>query len=112
MTALLRAMRPWQWAKNAFVFAPLFFAHRWDEPDSLLRTAGATAIFCLLASGVYLVNDVRDREADRLHPKKRHRPIAAGEIAPGVALLIAAVLQLGSLAGAWFGLASPAVTAV
>lgn len=112
MTPHVRALRPWQWGKNLFVFAPLFFAHRWADADSLLRAAAAAAIFCLLASGIYLVNDVRDAEADRLHPKKRFRPIAAGELTPTTALAMAAALQLGALAWAWFGLESPPVAAV
>src|SRR5207248_2152784 len=66
-----------------------------------LRVAGAIGVFCLLASAIYLVNDVCDRERDRLHPQKRFRPIAAGLISPAEAIMGACVLGLVGLAGAW-----------
>lgn len=109
--ALLRALRPEQWAKNVFVLAPVVFARQWDA-DSLTRAGLAFALFCAVSSAVYLMNDVRDREADRVHPTKRRRPIAAGELGVGVALAASAVLALGGVAGAWFALGSRATTAV
>ena len=106
MPPLARALRPWQWAKNLFVLAPLVFAHRLGEADSVKRGALGFAAFCALASAVYLLNDLRDREADRLHPRKRHRPIASGAVGPGTALATAAVLAAGALtAGVWLGVA-------
>jgi 4-hydroxybenzoate polyprenyltransferase len=98
---MLVALRPRQWAKNVFVFAALVFAGRLSDTDSLLRVALAFVIFCLLSSAVYLVNDVRDREADRLHPQKRRRPIAAGEIPPELAVAVATVLAVGALGAAF-----------
>ena len=97
------ALRPRQWVKNVFVFAALVFAERLTDPAAVLRVCGAFGVFCLLSSAVYLINDVRDREADRLHPQKRRRPIAAGEIAPGTASAVSVVLAVFALFAA-FGL--------
>lgn len=89
-------MRPAQWVKNLFVFVPLVFAHRLDRLDLTLHSAAAFAAFCAAASAVYLLNDLRDREADRLHPVKCRRPIAAGQLGAGPA--IAAALGLTAVA--------------
>ncbi|MDP9363336.1 MAG: UbiA family prenyltransferase, partial [Chloroflexota bacterium] len=78
--ALVRALRPLQWTKNGLVFAALAFDQRLFELGPLLRTVVAALVFCAVSSAVYLVNDLRDVERDRLHPKKRRRPIAAGEV--------------------------------
>jgi len=96
LPALLRATRPRQWTKNGLVvLAPLASGH-------LLEHLGAVAlaflVFTLAASGVYLVNDVLDAEADRQHPVKRDRPIAAGLVRPRTAVLAAVVLDGGALA--------------
>jgi len=104
MPPLVRALRPWQWVKNLFVLAPLMFAHELLDPASLARAAGAFAAFCALSSAVYLLNDVRDRDADLLHPRKRHRPIATGAVSGRLALSAATVLGGGALATAlWLG---------
>ena len=92
--SLLLALRPRQWAKNVFVFAALVFSERLADTAALLRVCGAFGVFCVLSSSVYLINDVRDREADRRHPQKRRRPIAAGEIPPGTASAISVVLAV------------------
>jgi len=110
--ALLRALRPGQWAKNVFVLTPALFAGRLGDPDTALRVALAVAVFCCASSAVYLLNDVLDREADRVHPKKRKRPIAAGELSVGVALGVGALLAAGSLVGAGLALADGSVVAV
>jgi 4-hydroxybenzoate polyprenyltransferase len=99
--ALLRALRPRQWAKNVFVFAALVFAGRLSDHRAVGQVLGAFAVFCALSSAVYLLNDVRDVEADRAHPVKKRRAIAAGELAPGTALAVAAVLAAGALSGAF-----------
>lgn len=99
MPPLLRALRPAQWAKNFFVLAPLVFAGLLADPEAVTRGLAAFAVFCCAASAVYLVNDVQDREADRLHPLKRHRPIAAGSLGVGTALAAAVVLALAAAAG-------------
>jgi 4-hydroxybenzoate polyprenyltransferase len=99
--AFLVALRPRQWAKNIFVFAALVFAERLDDPTAVLRVSAAFAIFCVLSSAVYLINDVRDREADREHPHKRQRPIAAGEISPGLASVASTLLAVTALVAAF-----------
>lgn len=91
-SAMLRLARPRQWVKNAFVAAPLFFTPAAISAGSVLRTALAVAIFCLLSSTAYAINDWFDRDADRLHPEKRTRPIAAGEVSGGEAAALVAVL--------------------
>src|SRR5690348_1833301 len=79
---LLRSLRPEQWTKNLVLFAGLLFGLRLFDRTALLRAIAAAGIFCLLSSVVYLVNDVMDREADKLHPLKCRRPIASGALAP------------------------------
>jgi 4-hydroxybenzoate polyprenyltransferase len=93
-------LRPRQWAKNVFVFAALVFAGRLSDPASLWRVAAAFGVFCVLSSAVYLINDIRDRDADRLHPIKRLRPIAAGELSVGTASAISVVLAVSALMAA------------
>jgi 4-hydroxybenzoate polyprenyltransferase len=99
--AIVEALRPRHWVKNVFVLAPLVFAERLTDPHAVLLSAGAFAVFCALASSVYLVNDLSDVGNDRLHPQKRHRPIASGRLPAGVAALVAAVLGAGALAAAF-----------
>ena len=112
IAALLRAMRPHQWTKNLFVFAPFLFSEEWRKEGLLLRVVATFGIFCLLASGVYLLNDVRDREADRLHPLKRLRPIASGELPCGLAAGFGVAFVASGLAWAGFGLENWSVLAV
>jgi 4-hydroxybenzoate polyprenyltransferase len=90
--AAVKLIRPKQWIKNLFVFAPLIFAKelfQWDPLVLTLRTFGA---FCLTASMVYIINDMIDIEADRAHPKKRFRPLAAGTLSKIAAFFILAFL--------------------
>jgi 4-hydroxybenzoate polyprenyltransferase len=95
LVAWVRALRPDQWTKNVLVFAGLVFALRLGDPDAVLRALVAFASFCAVSSAVYLLNDVRDLERDRLHPTKRNRPIAAGSIPAGGALVVAGLLAAG-----------------
>lgn len=88
---MIRLLRPAHWAKNVFVLAPLVFAQRLTDPQSVHNGLMAFAAFCLASSAVYVFNDIRDRAEDRLHPMKRFRPIAAGE----VSVIAATVLGLG-----------------
>jgi 4-hydroxybenzoate polyprenyltransferase len=100
---LIRSLRPGQWTKNLLVFAGLIFGEKLLDPNAAGRAAAAFGIFCLLSSTVYLVNDVRDREADRLHPVKATRPIASGAL--GVSTAVAAAVLLAAVsAGAAFWL--------
>ena len=87
--ALLRSLRPSQWAKNVFVLAPLFLSQRLDEPAAVKSSLLAFVAFCLASSAVYLINDIRDREEDRQHPVKRNRPIASGALPVSVAIVAA-----------------------
>jgi decaprenyl-phosphate phosphoribosyltransferase len=96
--ALIAAMRPRQWAKNVLVFAAPLAAGQLFDVDVLLPSIGAFVAFCLISSATYVINDVRDVEVDRNHPKKRARPIAAGHLSVTVALIAAVVLAVAALA--------------
>lgn len=98
---LLRSVRPDQWTKNLFVFAGLIFGRQLSDPQAVAIASAAFAIFCALSGVVYLVNDVADREQDRLHPIKARRPIASGALPPSIALAAAAVTAIVALGGAW-----------
>jgi 4-hydroxybenzoate polyprenyltransferase len=110
--ALLKAMRPKQWAKNIFVFAALVFDRQLTHPDSVLRTLAGAALFSLLASAVYLFNDIADIESDRAHPSKRNRPIASGALPVNVAFGAAAGILLLALPAAYILSPSFAVIAL
>ncbi len=99
---LLRSLRPEQWTKNLVLFAGLLFGLRLFDTNAILRSLAAFGIFCLLSGVVYLVNDVMDREADKIHPLKCKRPIASGALAPRTAVIAALVIAAGSLTAAWF----------
>jgi len=85
-------MRPKQWAKNVFIFAGVFFDGKLLDPAKLLASVLAFAIFCLVTSAIYLINDLVDIEKDRRHPVKRKRPLASGELAPVVARVAAVAI--------------------
>jgi 4-hydroxybenzoate polyprenyltransferase len=90
--AALVAMRPRQWSKNLLVFAGLVFAAKLGDASRWAEAVAAFVAYCAISSSAYLVNDVRDREDDRLHPVKRARPIARGELSVRAAVVFAAVL--------------------
>jgi len=92
MTPILLALRPKQWTKNLLVFAGVLFAQHASDPALLLRALAGFVAFSLLASAVYVVNDLKDVDVDRLHPRKRHRPIASGALSPAVAWSVVPVL--------------------
>ena len=96
----LRLLRPKQWIKNLFVFAVLIFARDLFQLPLLGLTAAAFVLFCLSSSGVYIINDILDVEHDRIHPVKRHRPIASGRVpvdtAAGLSLALLAAGLIGS----------------
>src|SRR3954471_8846435 len=98
--ALLKAMRPKQWIKNLLVFAGFVFTlnERWRPFTPamwsyLARSGGAFVLFSLISSSVYLLNDVLDVDRDRLHPRKRNRPVGSGALAPGIAVGVAVLLM-------------------
>jgi decaprenyl-phosphate phosphoribosyltransferase len=95
--AMLRTARPKQWVKNVLVFAAPLAAGVLTEPGPLGRTLVAFVALCLTASGTYFLNDALDAEADRQHPTKRNRPIAAGHLSVGSAKVIAVVLILAGI---------------
>ena len=97
----VRLLRPKQWLKNGFVLAPVLFGGKASQLDSVLNAVLATAIFSALASGVYLLNDVYDREEDGRHPKKKNRPVASGRIPPHQAAGMGVSLAVTAIAGAW-----------
>jgi 4-hydroxybenzoate polyprenyltransferase/phosphoserine phosphatase len=109
--AAMRQLRPHQWAKNALVFAPILLAHELGDLARLASTCAAFVAFCAVASAGYVLNDLVDVDADRAHPTKRRRPIAAGELPiPGAFGLLAALL-VGAGAVCALGL-SPAAAAM
>jgi decaprenyl-phosphate phosphoribosyltransferase len=97
--ALLKTIRPHQWVKNLFVAAALVFSRHLTNPEYVLRTGIAVLAFCLLSGAVYAFNDVRDVEADRVHPTKRHRPIASGALSERGALIASILLAVIALGG-------------
>ena len=99
MWGLFISLRPRQWIKNLFVFAGLVFAQRLFTA-SVWPALGAFAIFCALSGAIYLLNDVADRDKDRLHPRKRERPIASGLLPVPLALGSALILVVGGLVAA------------
>jgi 4-hydroxybenzoate polyprenyltransferase len=100
LSAVLASLRPRQWVKNLFVFGGLIFAQQLFFPPAVWTALGAFVIFCGLSGAIYLLNDVADRDKDRLHPDKRLRPIASGRLSVPAALGAALVLIGGGLAAA------------
>jgi 4-hydroxybenzoate polyprenyltransferase len=107
LRAAVVALRPRQWSKNLLVFAGIVFAAKIGDAVRWGEALAVFAAYCALSSAAYIVNDLRDREHDRLHPVKRERPIARGELSAGAAVALAAALGAGALAvTAWLGLPS------
>jgi decaprenyl-phosphate phosphoribosyltransferase len=99
---MLALLRPRQWVKNAFVFAPLIFAGEFLKLESIEKVALAALIFCVASSATYILNDLSDIERDRRHPKKsKSRPLASGLVSVPQALVLLLVLYAVLLA-AWF----------
>jgi len=101
LKALIEELRPKQWTKNLLLFAGLFFSRHVLEADRLTRAALAFIFFCCLSGLVYLVNDLADLEADRLHPVKCRRPLASGALAPWLAKVTALILGIIGLGGSF-----------
>ena len=110
MVALLKALRPKQWTKNLLVFAGVVFAQYVGDPGMLVRALGGFVAFSLLASTVYLINDLKDLESDRQHPRKSRRPLASGALSPAAAwAAIPFLLALVGVLAAWLGTGFTAV---
>ncbi len=102
--ALLEGLRPKQWTKNLLLFAGVLFSQNMNRPDLVLRAAGGFLAFSLLAGCTYLINDLRDVESDRLHPRKRLRPIASGRLPVAVArVAVVPILAIVAALSVWLG---------
>ncbi len=98
---LIKSMRPYQWVKNLLVFAALFFSISYHEWTNVVRVIFAFFIFCLVSSAVYIMNDLKDIKEDKVHPIKKLRPIASGQVSKGIATGLMITLFIISLS---FGL--------
>ena len=101
LVAVLRAMRPHQWVKNFFLYAPLLFSLRLFDIESLWRATFGVGLFCVLSGAIYILNDLMDVEKDRLHPHKKHRPIASGALPEASARRLWPILGGLSLGLGW-----------
>jgi len=90
--AFVKAMRPYQWAKNLLLFAAVFLSHKFNDMSLLLASAIAFVAFSLCGSAVYIINDLIDIEADRIHPRKRFRPFASGDLSAVSGFLLSLIL--------------------
>ena len=97
LNAYILALRPKQWMKNALVFAALVFSNNLTSASAIVEVTVAFACFCFASSAVYLLNDLRDRESDRIHPVKRFRPIAAGQVPVSHASVLSVALAAVAL---------------
>lgn len=100
--AMVKALRPKQWSKNGLLFVAMIFAEEYEDPEALKAVGLGFALFCMLSSAGYLVNDLRDIEKDRIHPEKKHRPIASGQLPPALAWVLVLIFIGGGLAGSWY----------
>lgn len=100
---MIRTVRPHQWVKNSFVLAPVVFAKHLTHPSVIKNAILAFCVFCLLAGCIYTINDLKDVDADRVHPRKRDRPIASGRVPTSWAKVMVVVLAVTALAGAALG---------
>jgi 4-hydroxybenzoate polyprenyltransferase len=101
LSALVAAARPKQWIKNLVLPLPFLFGRALATPSGWLSAAAGFLVFSCIASGIYIVNDVMDRERDRAHPEKRHRPLASGRLAVSTAVSAAVGMEIVGLAAAF-----------
>lgn len=99
---ILQTARPKQWIKNCFIFIALFFSMSFLNPVMVLKTVESFVLFCFLASGIYIFNDIIDVENDKIHPKKKNRPIAAGKLKIKNAYLAFVLMSLLAIFGSYF----------
>lgn len=102
MKDIIHLIRPKDWAKNLFLFVPLFFAGRLFEMETIIKLFWGFLCFSAIASSVYIINDYRDVEFDKLHPEKSKRPLASGKVSKNTAIIFALVLIIAGFTGAWF----------
>lgn len=100
--AYIKLLRPKDWAKNLFLFIPLFFAGEFTNVDKILEILLGFVAFSFIASSIYIMNDYRDIEDDRKHPKKCKRPLASGEVSKPAAVVICIILIVAGAALAWY----------
>jgi len=98
---VLKTTRPHQWVKNVFVLAPMVFSEHLDDPEEILRSVAAFLLFCAFSGCVYILNDLLDVEADKVHPVKKNRPIPSGRLPIGKARMALGLLLVGATAGAF-----------
>ncbi len=101
LNSLIKLARPSQWIKNSLVLAALFFAGVANDSHSLILAIAAVAVFCLLSSSIYALNDLIDCQQDKNHPLKKSRPVASGEISTTTAALFSSLLAAAGLYSAW-----------
>jgi 4-hydroxybenzoate polyprenyltransferase len=110
---LIEALRPKQWTKNLLLFAGLLFSQQFNHPDFVLRAIAGFFAFSLIAGSVYVINDLKDLDRDRAHPKKRRRPLASGRLSPGLArATLVPVLMAGGALSVWLGPGFAGVAAI
>jgi len=100
VSSIVTLVRPKQWVKNGFVFAPIFFSAQLTSIEVLKRIVVASICFCFISSAVYVLNDLCDMEADRQHAKKRNRPLASGAVKPVAAIAVLVALVAAAAAAA------------
>lgn len=98
LVEVVKSLRPQQWIKNFFIFAPLLFSQNIFEPQLFLKTVIAFLVFCLLSGALYILNDLKDLEEDKKHPLKSKRPLAAGRLKKSQAVFFFVVLSAAALA--------------
>src|SRR5262245_9491661 len=98
LRAAIKTGRPQEWIKNLFVFAGLLFSGKFDQSHAVVEAVLTFVSFCLISSAGYYLNDLLDVELDRKHPKKRYRPLAAGELSEAAARTIAPLLAVSAIA--------------
>ncbi|MFH0788500.1 MAG: decaprenyl-phosphate phosphoribosyltransferase [Pseudomonadota bacterium] len=101
LKGLFLSLRPKQWIKNGALFAPVLFSQNLFNESLFLKSLEAFVLFCLLTGSVYIINDLKDLNEDRLHPIKRNRPLASGQVSPTLAGISALVFLTVSFLGGW-----------
>ena len=99
--SILKSLRPKQWVKNLFIFAPMIFALYFDRFVYIRNSVLAVILFSLITGSIYIINDCIDRNKDKFHPLKRQRPIASGKLGTGTAIIAAVILLSGGLFLIW-----------